>query len=344
MTQVETIHRDSRSYRQGLVLGLTMAEVFLLLVFALLMALGAMWNTERQRCEALEKKLNLTTVVLDSSLLDEVTAALAASSQTSVTEALTHLRNGRQLEPLSGPEKEFLSEVRAQQSGAPPGVITDNWRTLTRAVRKLQNLPGYLDVGEAVAAVLPNENDRSRLVSLVQGGLAAEMKGEHDWPPIINLNEAKGYYFEKGKAELLPAFEDRLRAFIVPELVERAQRYAVTVIEVVGHTDEQKIAPRPSNLDAFLLDIVRTNGKVASLIPGDNAGLGLARAAAVVQVLRHDPRLSAYTLLPLSGGQLIGVDEQLTTGGGGDDRERRRIEIRLRRANTLQSTPVTTAR
>src|SRR5215813_10636155 len=72
-------------------------------------------------------------------------------------------------------------------------------------------------------------------------------------------------------------------------------------------------------------------------IPHDSttydAGLGLARAVAVVQVLRSDPRLNNYTLLPLSGGQLIGVDDQLTLGGGGDDRERRRIEIRLRRAN-----------
>jgi hypothetical protein len=37
-------------------------------------------------------------------------------------------------------------------------------------------------------------------------------------------------------------------------------------------------------------------------------------------------------LLPLSGGQLIGVDDRLNSGGGGDERERRRIEIRLRRA------------
>ena len=80
-------------------------------------------------------------------------------------------------------------------------------------------------------------------------------------------------------------------------------------------------------------DILRTNGRVGSLIPDDNAEMGLARAAAVVEFLRSNSRLAPYTLLPLSGGQVIGVYERLTTGGG-DDRERRRIEIRLRRANT----------
>src|SRR5262249_17889688 len=44
---------------------------------------------------------------------------------------------------------------------------------------------------------------------------------------------------------------------------------------------------------------------------------------AVVRALSRDKRLNGYTLLPLSGGQLIGVDDRLTSGGGGDERERR---------------------
>jgi hypothetical protein len=126
-------------------------------------------------------------------------------------------------------------------------------------------------------------------------------------------------------------------------LLERARQYGVTTIEVIGHTDEQKIAPRNSNLDALLLDTVRNNaGNVSSLVPADNAGLGLARATAVVQVLLSDERLKGYTLLPLSGGHLIAVDDRLTSGGGGDDPARRRIEIRLRRANVSEATTTTT--
>jgi hypothetical protein len=61
--------------------------------------------------------------------------------------------------------------------------------------------------------------------------------------------------------------------------------------------------------------------------------LGLARAASVMRILTQDDRLKEYIVLPLSAGQLINVGDKVTAGGGGDDKERRRIEIRLRRSN-----------
>src|SRR5262249_16392616 len=150
--------------------------------------------------------------------------------------------------------------------------------------------------------------------------LMVERKGEHDWPPIINLSEATGYSFETLKAELTPDFENKLKNIIVPQLLDYAKRFGVKTIEVIGHTDEQRIYNRTSNLDELLVDALH-NKDVSILTPGDNAGLGLARAAAVVRFLGQDKRLNGYILLPLSGGQLIGVDDRLTNGGGGDDRE-----------------------
>ena len=44
-----TVGRHTASYRQGLVLGLTMAELMLLLVFCLLIALGVALATERAK-------------------------------------------------------------------------------------------------------------------------------------------------------------------------------------------------------------------------------------------------------------------------------------------------------
>jgi hypothetical protein len=65
----------------------------------------------------------------------------------------------------------------------------------------------------------------------------------------------------------------------------------------------------------------------------DNAGLGLARAVAVVKVLSSDPRLRTFRVLPLSGAQLIDTDDRLTRWDGqGDVRKRRRIEIRMRKS------------
>jgi flagellar motor protein MotB len=339
MTQVETVRRDARSYRQGLVLGLTMAEVFLLLVFALLIALAALWNSERQKRKALEDQQGLPPIesAADRRLWDDVKNVIRATSRDRVTKAIDHLRNGRDLEPLTPTEKEFVAEVRTQQSGATPEAISDQWRLLTRVSRNLKSLPGDMNVADVVKGVLPKEKDRERLKPLIEKGLEAEKKGEHDWPPIINLSEAKGYSFEKLKAELTPDFEKELKTTIVPLLLDLAGRFGVTTIEVIGHTDEQKIAHRFSNLDELLVDVLNNKKDVSILTPADNAGLGLARATAVVRVLSQDKRLNGYTLLPLSGGQLIGVDDRLTNGGGGDNKERRRIEIRLRRANSAEA-------
>jgi hypothetical protein len=333
MTHVETVKRDARSYRQGLVLGLTMAEVFLLLVFALLIALATLWHSERQKRRALEQGQPSVENIADRRLLSDLKGAVAATSRDSVANALGHLRNGRKLEPLSSAEKEFVDQVRTQQSDSSPEAISDQWRQLTRAARDPNGLGKNLDVAEAVNQAIPEEKDRSRAGSLIQRGLAAEKQGEHNWPPIINLAYAKDCLI--GKAELTPCFETRLRAH-VQELVETAEKFNVRTVEIIGHTDEQKILPRNSNLDALLLEVLRHSGNVSTLIPADNAGLGLARAAAVVRVLSSEPKLKGYTLLPLSGGQLIAIDDTLTSGGGGDEPERRRIEIRVRRANSAE--------
>src|ERR1700676_1836854 len=66
----DIIDRQTASYRQGLVLGLTMAEIMLLLVFCLLIAVGVSLATERaKRDDALLR-------------LQQVEAAAAVSDKT----------------------------------------------------------------------------------------------------------------------------------------------------------------------------------------------------------------------------------------------------------------------
>jgi flagellar motor protein MotB len=155
----------------------------------------------------------------------------------------------------------------------------------------------------------------------------------HLWPPIINLSEAGGYYFKIGSAELSAEFRDALTGSIPKRILERAKQYDIDIIEVVGHTDEQPIGQRPSNLDRELIGVFTRSAEIASVVPADNAGLGLARAVSVVSVLRQHPSLSRYKILPLSGAQLVNIDETLATSGVSMDiPERRRIEIRLRKS------------
>ena len=59
------------------------------------------------------------------------------------------------------------------------------------------------------------------------------------------------------------------------------------------------------------------------LIPADNAGLGLARAAAVARILSSDQRLAGVRILPFSGGQLVDVGDRRADGASsGNGKER----------------------
>jgi hypothetical protein len=53
----ETIGRQTASYRQGLVLGLTMAEIMLLLVFCMLIAVGVALASQRAKLDEAAARL-----------------------------------------------------------------------------------------------------------------------------------------------------------------------------------------------------------------------------------------------------------------------------------------------
>jgi hypothetical protein len=148
------------------------------------------------------------------------------------------------------------------------------------------------------------------------------------------MSEADGYYFRTRSAELSPAFRDTLLNETPREILDYIRKYDVDVIEVVGHTDERPLQGRQfSNLDRDLTAVLNNTAGVVSLIPADNAGLGLARAVSVVSVLRQSLLLAGYKIIPLSGAQLVNTDETLALDGSLEDvQQRRRIEIRLRKS------------
>ena len=270
---------QQESYKRGMVLGLTMAEVVLLILFTLLLVLSAL-------------------------LIDKEREQAKLAAQIALVEKeFSNLVNDQ----ISDPKKFFQELVIAKDRAAQADRLEKQLKEATKQNAELKT-------------ALEKEGGKGS----VQG---------HKWPPIINLSEAGGYYFDVGSAELSEEFKTALVDKVAPRILQIAVEYPdVDVIEVIGHTDEQIIRRHFSNLDGMLIDALKT-GNVASLVPADNAGLGISRAVAVVTRLLQDSRLQERfsRILPMSAAQLIQVDETLSQGSAGDVRERRRIEIRLRK-------------
>jgi flagellar motor protein MotB len=346
------IIQQRSSYRRGLVLGLTMAEIMVLLVFCLLIAMAAFLKREETRRIAAEDALKDERV--QNEHIREIVGQLSKSAAVAErVESLSGLSDPqaidqywRELVDSRTVVKEIektLSLKELREGLANVAALRANGIDIDKALRDAE-IVGAIN-RTITRAGEPKASVQSVLDTLARG-MAAPGPGGHQWPPIIRMSEADGYFFKSGSAELSSAFRDTLITKTPGEILNYIRKYDVDVVEVVGHTDERPVGARQySNLDRDLSPVLRNDVGVVSLVPADNAGLGLARAVAVVSVLRQSPLLAGYKLIPLSGAQLVNTDETLAiTGSPGDIRERRRIEIRLRKSNdTTGSLPAAAA-
>jgi flagellar motor protein MotB len=344
----DMIRRHTASHRQGLVLGLTMAEIMLLLVFCLLIAVGATLANQRaklndvlthmrqlQAAEASDHAL-IDTIRRNSRLSEAVDHAVASASPHEIDEFWRKLVESNDV--VTKMEHEGISLNTLEKDNA------DALRKLTRDGVDPDKLARDAALASAVDAAAAERNmsklSPQQVVELVEKALAPPLPPDHKnndghhWPPIINLSEADGYFFATGSAELTPSFAHELRGAVADRLLQIADEYDVDVIEVIGHTDEQPVSVHVSNLDHRLTSVTSGENDVGTLQWSDNAGLGLARALSVVELLSADPRLHNFRILPLSAAQLIGTDGRLTRWDDpGDVPERRRIEIRMRKSS-----------
>ncbi len=355
MTEQGKIEQEGHSYRRGMVLGLTMAETMILLAFCLLLAAGTLLkrqsdqlNLARIEIETLKgaaTPMNLAVSgLIDLSIkLSDAMGKDGAIDQSKIDEFWKEIVEGRdtfaQLEGkgLTKDElknnAEFLSAAMdMKDKGETLNSLKAN-SEVADALAKFQKING-LELNDLKGTLAKLDE----LSKQAQGAKGKDEKG-HKWPPMISLSEAGGYFFKLGSAELSPEFERRLQEVVIPNLAKMAQEYDVDVIEVVGHTDELPIGNKNSNLDRDLVDVLKGNKAIVALKPGDNAGLGIARSVSVVRDLLQDQRLKGLRVLPLSGAQLVKTDETLANGTDvqGDVKERRRIEIRLRKSTPREA-------
>ena len=288
--------RQDKPYRRGLILGLTIAEIMILLIFVLLMALASALASR-------DKRLAVLQAGGGSRLIETLQKAYPqAKSSDDFYKELVRAIEARQ-------------EVQKAADGAGLKKTLVEDAELGRKARQAAEKAGAQDLDQFVEAAFAKAS--------------AGKKGE--WPPFFSLSEAGGYYFESGKATLRPDFVEKLDTTIVPLLRKYIDDYGVDVVEVIGHTDEVAMVGQ-SNLDSLLIPASQSRVPTESLRSTDNAGLAMARAVAVVRILRADSRLSNVTILPLSGAQLIiPVDKAADGRSNASDQSRRRIEMRLRR-------------
>jgi outer membrane protein OmpA-like peptidoglycan-associated protein len=339
--------RQSSSYRQGLVLGLTMAEIMILLVFCLLIAMATFLRMEQTRRAELEALLNaehvehtrasaepddngvdreLVEALKRNQELSERLQSLAKSGNAADADEfwreLVQARNA-----IAAAKERGLSEKDIHPALADAATLKAQGADAAEVARSMETIRSIQKIMTAAGEPATTPDAIAKVVE----------RGLHPWPPIIKLSEADGYYFKTGSAELAPDFRTKLTESIPDQILASIKEYGVDVVEVVGHTDEQPVGSRPSNLDHDLVSVLKDDAGISTLVPADNAGLGLARAASVVSVLLRSPKLAGYKLIPLSGAQLVNVDESLALSGTpGDIRERRRIEIRLRKSAPQQ--------
>lgn len=151
-----------------------------------------------------------------------------------------------------------------------------------------------------------------------------------DQPPIITISDTEVFSFPSGTADVTSAFRSFLTFTVVPRLVNLMQRYTCDIVEIVGHTDSQRVRTR-SNLDDALLKVLA--GRRDRLAPGSNADLGLMRAWAVAEILSADGRLSGKTFYGYSAADAIAPNGGLAPSivRPPTMADRRRVEIRVRR-------------
>jgi flagellar motor protein MotB len=350
---------NEAEHRRGMVLGFTLAEVLLLLLFLLLLALGAQLAKLQAQLEATPDQDKAERLRLELQL-KQVAPILQAAEKIDPSDPPEALRRGLDF------VRKFGSHVQPDQlstANAQVAAIVDDAAKLDPSSRPEHLIKRSLEILRKVGPETPTNQvqrvspemakiiEKAKQIApqdptgALQEGLEkvtatyAVEKGKHDWPPIISLSEADGYFFASGSADLSPQFQMALSQVVVRRLMDIVQQYDVNVIEVVGHTDEQPLSGKPSNLDKLLFPFLRGQSS-EKFIPSDNAGLGLARAVAVLRFLREDQRLKDFRVIPLSGAQLTTVGDRLAPGGHAAVKARRRIEIRVRRSDREESAEV----
>lgn len=346
-----------KQYRRGAILGLTMAEVMMLLIFCIIVTFAVLNEMTIQ--PLISDKGKDWSELVDASLFKQRISELEAENRKLKNELQAFKdkeseRIGREASNLAKLKSDYnkLKEdweelkIENEELIEAKKQLDENWEELKSQFDDLMEKKRELDenwkeltsdheeLKERYSQLKAEMNEmKQKLKDLEKGGDA-----EHNWPPIINLSDkVNEFLFSVGSAQISESFEMQLVNEIVDDVVDRVEKYDADVVEVIGHTDEQPVSDKNTNLDEMLIRVITGKAEPSELKFADNSGLGMARALSVAKVLQDSGELDHLTILPLSGAQLIIPHDKLSSGQPGDIETRRRIEIRVRRHHEVEN-------
>lgn len=358
-----TISGEAESYRRGVIFGLTMAEVLLLLIFCILLFLKIV-NDELKAADqklaqsneelSAQEEINRVLSTENQALADQIkilTVQIASSSKSRIgNEFLNTVIEEFVKLQATNPRKaeEFLYALEDNPNFVNELQLStvDEWEDLTTVAQYsvsqdeaaiLSELnpdqrEQFFSNADTVSQLSPEEIREIREAALEKANPTPKAPSGNNWPPIISLSEAKDYSFKVGSAKLADEFQAALSNEISRQILSILEDYDADVIEVIGHTDLQRMrSTRTTNLDEVSAADLQAANSIA-LRANDNAGLGYARALSVTRELMKIPELQGYTILPYSAAQMISpADEMNLSPEAYDPTQLRRIEIRVRR-------------
>ena len=186
------IVQQRSSYRQGLVLGLTMAEIMLLLVFCLLIAMASFLKTEQNKLADVKQQLEQQQAQNE---LDH-DAVTALHQNAALVEKLQNLSGSTDPKEIDQYWRELVDSRTAMAELDKNGVSIKELRDRIADIEKLRSngidLDKALRDADVVGAInramtKPGQPPASTLAILdaIERGTTGSGPSGHQWPPII---------------------------------------------------------------------------------------------------------------------------------------------------------------
>ena len=191
------IIQQRSSYRQGLVLGLTMAEIMILLVFCLLIAMATFLKREETRREAAETQLQqqqlqskrdreiVAALRQDAALAEKIKSASGLSDPQAIDQYWRELVDGRTV--AQEIEKSGLSLKQLQDGLSTAANLRNNGIDVDRAIRNSRLVEA---IYRAMAKPGEPQVSTQAILDTIERGKTGLAANGHQWPPIITMSWA----------------------------------------------------------------------------------------------------------------------------------------------------------